>query len=73
MYPSLQLLNEFQETCQDLQQDVLLLEALTLHAEKNGMGNPIFSETFHRAMDYMLQHANDLRYLGSRIVPPDTQ
>ncbi len=70
MCPSLQWLTEFQVICQDLQQDVLLLEALTLHAEQKGTGNPVFFAAFHRALDYLSQHADDLRFLSSRLTPP---
>ncbi len=67
MHPSVEWLNEFQATCESIQQDILMLEALTLHAEQKGADDPIFPETFRRLLDYLTQHAEELCFLGQTL------
>ncbi len=58
---------EFQSICESLQQDILMLEALTLRAEQKGADDPIFPETFRRLLDYLEQHTDELCFLGQTL------
>ncbi len=70
MYVSAEWLEDFLDTSENLQQDILLLEALTLRAEQRRVETPILWTAFHRLLDYLSQHAGELRCLEDRLTPP---
>lgn len=59
-------LEEFDETCQALLEDTLLLEALAAHICKREAAS-VSAQTLKRLSDYLTQHAGDLRQLETRL------
>ena len=59
-------LEDFCETCQDIQEDTLLLGALSAYAEDR-LENESFARVLKRLCDYLSQHAGDLRCLEKRL------
>ena len=57
---------DFDETCQALLEDTLLLEALAAHICKKEMFS-VSAQTLKRLSDYLTQHAGDLRQLEERL------
>ncbi len=62
-------LEDFEETCQDIQEDVLLLQALAAYPQKSGETNRVFSSVLRRVSEYLSQHAWELRRLEKRFRP----
>lgn len=60
-------LNDFDETCQVIQEDAVLLAALAAYLSDRG-GGAIFPQTLTRLTDYLSQHAGDLLLLKKRLV-----
>ncbi len=61
-------LEDFHETCQALQEDTLLLEALSAYAD-DSIRNKYFPQTLCRLCDYLSQHAAELYHLERRSGP----
>lgn len=61
--------DNFCETCQDILEDALLLEALSYYTSSNRppVEDDIFPKTFTRLSDYLSQHTSDLRTLKKRL------
>lgn len=59
-------LEDFDETCQALIEDALLLEALSLYLADGGKA-ACFPQAFCRLSDYLSQHALDLHNLEKRL------
>ena len=57
-------LEDFNETCQAIQEDTVLLEALAAYPNHSA----VFPQTLKRLTDYLSQHAGDLRGLEKRLV-----
>ena len=64
-------LEDFHETCQNIQEDTLLLEALSAYAD-DGIRNEYFPQTLCRLCDYLSQHAAELHRLEKRLGPDST-
>ena len=67
-------LEDFHETCRDIMEDTLLLDALAMYAANdsffiNNGGNICFSSTFQRLTNYLTQHTLELRRLEKRLGP----
>lgn len=59
---------EFYETINDIIQDVILIEAMTLRMEQRStamadLPQEFMDQTFQRVLDYLSQHAFDLHIL----------
>ena len=59
---------ELQETINDIIQDVILVEAMTLRMEQRStamadLPRELVEQTFDRVLDYLSQHALDLHIL----------
>lgn len=59
---------EFYETINDIIQDVILIEAMTLRMEQHStamadLPQELMVQTFARVLDYLSQHAFDLHML----------
>ena len=59
---------ELQETINDIIQDVILVEAMTLRMEQRStamadLPQALMEQTFGRVLDYLSQHALDLHIL----------
>lgn len=59
-------LNDFDETCQAIREDAVLLEALAAYLSDRG-GSPLLSRTLTRLTDYLDQHTVDLCGLEKRL------
>ena len=59
-------LKDFDETCQVLQEDAVLLEALAAYLSDRS-DSPLLSRTFTRLTNYLSQHAGDLCGLEKRL------
>lgn len=64
--------DDFQETLEDLLQDVVLLEAIDLlekqrDASTAGVPTELLVQTRRRVLDYLSQHAGDLYILNKRL------
>ncbi len=59
-------LEDFSETCQDIEEDALLLRALSLYLFCDGPTD-CFPRTLFRLSNYLSQHALDLRCLERRL------
>lgn len=64
--------DDFQESLEDLLQDVILLEAMELRekqrdASMTGVPQELLSQTRRRVLDYLSQHAGDLYILKERL------
>lgn len=59
---------DFEETCQAIWEDAVLLEALAVYIS-SGRRCDVFPQVFRRLTDYLSQHAMDLRHLGKRAGP----
>ncbi len=67
-------LEDFHETCQDILEDVFLLEAVSMYISNcdcfaPGKKADNFSPVFGRLCGYLSQHALDLRHLEERLGP----
>ena len=67
-------LEGFSETCRDIMEDTLLLDALAMYAANdsffiNNGGNICFSSAFQRLTNYLTQHTLELRRLEKRLGP----
>lgn len=65
-------LEDFDETCQDIMEDTLLLDALAIYAANgsffiNNGGNTCFSSAFQRLTDYLTQHVLELYRLEKKL------
>ena len=60
-------LEDFEETCQDIQEDALLLQALAICLQN--VGDSVFSATLKRVSDYLSQHVHELHRLEKRFRP----
>ena len=65
-------LDGFHETCQDIIEDAILLDALAVYTAADssflhGDTAAYFSPTFRRLTDYLSQHALDLYCLEDRL------
>lgn len=61
-------LRDFDEACQAIQEDAVLLEALAAYLSDRS-GSPLLSRTLTRLTDYLAQHAWDLGGLEKRLGP----
>jgi len=64
--------DDFQETLEELFQDVVLLEAIDLlekqrDASTAGVPTELLVQTRRRVLDYLSQHAGDLYILNKRL------
>lgn len=59
-------LEDFEETCQALQEDAVLLAALAAYLSDYG-SSATFSRTLSRLTDYLSQHTGDLCGLEKRL------
>lgn len=67
-------LKDLDETCRDIMEDTLLLDALAMYAANgsffiNNGGNTCFSSAFQRLTDYLTQHVLELHRLEKRSEP----
>ena len=65
--------DDFQDTLEDLLQDVILLEAMELRekqrdASMTGVPQELLSQTRRRVLDYLSQHAGDLYVLNRELI-----
>ena len=59
-------LEDLNETCQAIQEDAVLLEALAAYLSDHG-GSPLLPQTLTRLPDYLSQHTCDLLGLKKRL------
>ena len=64
-------LEDFAETCRDIQEDAILLEALSMYVENSGETDCL-PQVFRRLCGYLSQHISDLLCLEKRLGPDPT-